>query len=145
VINLLLPCDSILYVEWVHFVFFCTPKNSLKLVFHGIIILFIHKKINDYICLIHIVVGMTPPKMQLCSFILPSPCTLFLTSLSTCFRYHLVSPFGFIDPTEKQKRIIKKSINIYMKINIAKLLICYFFVLEYAFYKKICLAIILFK
>ena len=40
----------------------------------------------------HIVVDMAPPSMQLHSFPLPSPCTLFWASLVAYFADPLISP-----------------------------------------------------
>jgi hypothetical protein len=60
---------------------------------------------NDYIPPMHIVVGITPLAMKLCSFLLPYPSTLFWTTLSTCIGFLLGCPLEFSkSPWLKKKK-----------------------------------------
>ena len=85
-------------MSWLGFDLFTFFKqNNWKLIFNVELIneMYIILKINDFIHLNHVVVGMAPPTMQLCPFPWPSPYTLFWTSLLAHFTYHLVHPLGF--------------------------------------------------
>lgn len=66
-------------VCWLSSIFFSSmqQKKNWKLILHSIIKLYVHRKIKEYIHLMHIVVWMALSVMQLCSLVWPSMCTLF--------------------------------------------------------------------
>ena len=90
-------------------------------------IMYIKKKINDYIYFMHIVVGMAPLAMQLCTFPWPSPCTLFWTSLLAGLDITLFVLWNFQNLRKKTKKHNNNFFYIYLIIDIEKILIWYFF------------------